>query len=84
MNPDKFDSSSASIVKGYSDAESENNSEVDSPTKVLLTSMKVPRQSQIACVDFADYSKDPRNIKDSELPDIFSPTWQNGFLWNGV
>jgi alpha-tubulin suppressor-like RCC1 family protein len=80
----KFDSSNSSVIKGNSVTDSEDDSGGQSPTRVMLQSSLIPRKSQIASLNFKTSPLDPKQAIDPELPDIFSPVWQNGFVWKGV
>ncbi len=81
---DKFDSSSASLGgKAVSVADSDEGTN-QSPNRIQMMQSAIPKKSQSAFLNFKAVPQDPKLNLERELPDIFSPVWQNGFIWKGV
>lgn len=80
---DKLESSNSSMLKGNSATDSDDEGG-QSPNKAMMQSSLIPRKSQLASLSYKTMPLDPRQGATVDLPDPFSPVWQNGFVWKGV
>ena len=84
---DKLETSVISLARGQNSAVvSDENSDIFSPMRSQqsqfshLSSVK----TQIGGFSYLENPPDPRQNYYADFPDLFSPAWQEGFIWKGV